>query len=151
MTGKSIEGEKKWEDIFFFKQATAYEIYQCDWSSDVCSSDLLLFSLPEPFFDCARVLGKASAGGDSSAGPSSFLGGVGVETAARWGDSSPSVGAEGPPGLGGWPLTTGPPCLVPLTAGGANLDGPLDGLLTMIPTITPTRTRTMPSITSDAT
>ena len=26
--------------IFFFKQKTAYEIYQCDWSSDVCSSDL---------------------------------------------------------------------------------------------------------------
>ena len=31
--------------FFFFKQKTAYEIYQCDWSSDVCSSDLLL-SLP---------------------------------------------------------------------------------------------------------
>ena len=29
--------------FFFFKQKTAYEIYQCDWSSDVCSSDL-----PEP-------------------------------------------------------------------------------------------------------
>ena len=28
--------------LFFFKQKTAYEIYQCDWSSDVCSSDLLL-------------------------------------------------------------------------------------------------------------
>ena len=28
--------------VFFFKQKTAYEIYQCDWSSDVCSSDLLL-------------------------------------------------------------------------------------------------------------
>src|ERR1044072_6882287 len=25
----------------FFKQKTAYEIYQCDWSSDVCSSDLV--------------------------------------------------------------------------------------------------------------
>src|ERR1044072_4921386 len=25
---------------FFFKQKTAYEIYQVDWSSDVCSSDL---------------------------------------------------------------------------------------------------------------
>src|ERR1044072_9306483 len=24
----------------FLKQKTAYEIYQCDWSSDVCSSDL---------------------------------------------------------------------------------------------------------------
>ena len=28
--------------FFFFKQKTAYEIYQCDWSSDVCSSDLLI-------------------------------------------------------------------------------------------------------------
>ena len=40
--------------VFFFKQKTAYEIYQCDWSSDVCSSDLggskidgpALFDLP---------------------------------------------------------------------------------------------------------
>ena len=29
--------------FFFFKQKTAYEIYQCDWSSDVCSSDLVCF------------------------------------------------------------------------------------------------------------
>ena len=29
--------------FFFFKQKTAYEIYQCDWSSDVCSSDLRVF------------------------------------------------------------------------------------------------------------
>jgi len=27
--------------FFFFKQKTAYEIDVCDWSSDVCSSDLL--------------------------------------------------------------------------------------------------------------
>src|SRR5881397_889661 len=26
--------------FFFFKQKTAYEMAQCDWSSDVCSSDL---------------------------------------------------------------------------------------------------------------
>ena len=26
---------------FFFKQKTAYEIKECDWSSDVCSSDLI--------------------------------------------------------------------------------------------------------------
>ena len=26
--------------LFFFKQKTAYEIRLCDWSSDVCSSDL---------------------------------------------------------------------------------------------------------------
>ena len=27
-------------ELFFFKQKTAYEIKECDWSSDVCSSDL---------------------------------------------------------------------------------------------------------------
>ena len=32
--------------VFFFKQKTAYEIYQCDWSSDVCSSDLVDLSTP---------------------------------------------------------------------------------------------------------
>ena len=31
--------------FFFFKQKTAYEIYQCDWSSDVCSSDLSVFAI----------------------------------------------------------------------------------------------------------
>ena len=29
------------KNVFFIKQKTAYEIYQCDWSSDVCSSDLI--------------------------------------------------------------------------------------------------------------
>src|SRR5213596_2515799 len=28
------------EPLFFFMQKTAYEIRPCDWSSDVCSSDL---------------------------------------------------------------------------------------------------------------
>ena len=40
---RGVKGEgrvKKRKEIFFFKQKTAYEIYQCDWSSDVCSSDL---------------------------------------------------------------------------------------------------------------
>ena len=32
--------------FFFFKQKTAYEIYQCDWSSDVCSSDLGMPCIP---------------------------------------------------------------------------------------------------------
>ena len=31
--------------FFFFKQKTAYEIKECDWSSDVCSSDLDIFQL----------------------------------------------------------------------------------------------------------
>jgi len=32
--------------FFFFKQKTAYEIVDCDWSSDVCSSDLITIDLP---------------------------------------------------------------------------------------------------------
>ena len=36
------EGGESLYFFFFFKQKTAYEIYQCDWSSDVCSSDLVL-------------------------------------------------------------------------------------------------------------
>ena len=35
--------------FFFFKQKTAYEIYQCDWSSDVCSSDLEISFLDRGF------------------------------------------------------------------------------------------------------
>ena len=35
--------------FFFFKQKTAYEIYQCDWSSDVCSSDLKKTDKPVVF------------------------------------------------------------------------------------------------------
>src|SRR3546814_6882921 len=31
--------------VFFFKQKTAYEMRISDWSSDVCSSDLLLIRL----------------------------------------------------------------------------------------------------------
>ena len=34
--------------IFFFKQKTAYEIKECDWSSDVCSSDLEQGGLADP-------------------------------------------------------------------------------------------------------
>ena len=40
---ESDEGKMKRMCFFFFKQKTAYEIKECDWSSDVCSSDLLSF------------------------------------------------------------------------------------------------------------
>ena len=36
----NAEWTEAWDVIFFFKQKTAYEILTCDWSSDVCSSDL---------------------------------------------------------------------------------------------------------------
>ena len=50
--------------IFFFKQKTAYEIVDCDWSSDVCSSDLLLAgaSLVDAATFAARVGAFAATG-----------------------------------------------------------------------------------------
>src|SRR3546814_9590807 len=44
--------------FFFFKQKTAYELRISDWSSDVCSSDLL---------------GKIVAGGQRVQGPGYFV------------------------------------------------------------------------------
>src|SRR3546814_10269807 len=35
--------------LFFFKQKTAYEMRISDWSSDVCSSDLLAFGTIDSF------------------------------------------------------------------------------------------------------
>src|SRR3546814_10458785 len=36
--------------IFFFKQKTAYEMRISDWSSDVCSSDLILMPCEHPLW-----------------------------------------------------------------------------------------------------
>src|SRR3546814_7639223 len=42
--------------VFFFKQMTAYEMRISDWSSDVCSSDLIDRPVPEHFgFDQVSV------------------------------------------------------------------------------------------------
>src|ERR1051326_2201165 len=44
--------------FFFFKQKTAYEIKECDWSSDVCSSDLPIAGHRElAAFDDERMTG----------------------------------------------------------------------------------------------
>src|SRR3546814_2050681 len=40
--------------FFFFKQKTAYEMRISDWSSDVCSSDLLSSRIP--FYRLSKVL-----------------------------------------------------------------------------------------------
>src|SRR3546814_1510668 len=37
--------------FFFFKQKTAYEMRISDWSSDVCSSDLCMFTPAETHID----------------------------------------------------------------------------------------------------
>src|SRR3546814_4781397 len=43
--------------FFFFKQKTAYEMRISDWSSDVCSSDLLTASLADKVKE-VRVTGR---------------------------------------------------------------------------------------------
>src|SRR3546814_14098668 len=44
--------------VFFFKQKTAYELRISDWSSDVCSSDLLALFLARPFAGLERRFSK---------------------------------------------------------------------------------------------
>src|SRR3546814_4240792 len=45
--------------FFFFKQKTAYEMRISDWSSDVCSSDLLLSTIYAHFMHIARCAAAA--------------------------------------------------------------------------------------------
>src|SRR3546814_4108086 len=46
--------------FFFFKQKTAYEMRISDWSSDVCSSDLIdLLALLHDVFERRRINGRA--------------------------------------------------------------------------------------------
>src|SRR3546814_18637511 len=42
--------------FFFFKQKTAYEMRISDWSSDVCSSDLLIADGPPPMLTRLKTL-----------------------------------------------------------------------------------------------
>ena len=47
-TGLNEDVINKVNDYFKpIKQKTAYEIYRCDWSSDVCSSDLRRNPIPK--------------------------------------------------------------------------------------------------------
>src|SRR3546814_4819501 len=44
--------------VFFFKQKTAYEMRISDWSSDVCSSDLVADAVHDERLDGGRVRGR---------------------------------------------------------------------------------------------
>src|SRR3546814_8656413 len=55
--------------VFFFKQKTAYEMRISDWSSDVCSSDLV----PLPVEDDGLARSAPSAAGVDAAAISAFL------------------------------------------------------------------------------
>src|SRR3546814_7379564 len=45
-----------WLCFFFFKQNTAYEMRISDWSSDVCSSDLVVEQCVQGLQGCADVI-----------------------------------------------------------------------------------------------
>src|SRR3546814_4338121 len=45
--------------FFFFKQKTAYEMRISDWSSDVCSSDLVPVFAPHEFRELHLAIGVA--------------------------------------------------------------------------------------------
>ena len=55
--------------FFFFKQKTAYEIKECDWSSDVCSSDLFTYEVQKKPNGLAQafVIGEEFIGNDKVA------------------------------------------------------------------------------------
>src|ERR1044072_224724 len=63
----------------FFKQKTAYEIYQCDWRSDVCSSDLVVnfgagsYVLYAEVQEDGMIEADPEAYGDSFARPARLL------------------------------------------------------------------------------
>src|SRR3546814_16001180 len=48
--------------VFFFKQKTAYELRISDWSSDVCSSDLIEGSCFHPNMTCRCSLADVDVG-----------------------------------------------------------------------------------------
>src|ERR1043165_2124229 len=51
--------------FFFFKQKTAYEIRPRDWSSDVCSSDLLPFRVALDLISADHGDGEAPTAGET--------------------------------------------------------------------------------------
>ena len=76
--GKEFEEKIVFLFFFFFKQKTAYEIYQCDWSSDVCSSDLTEtaaianMSKAIEFIACIKQMGCKFSLDDFGSGLNSF-------------------------------------------------------------------------------
>src|SRR3546814_6566012 len=67
--------------FFFFKQKTAYELRISDWSSDVCSSDLVMMpnsvSMPTIFgtaIGSDRGMGSETGVGSASEQPAAFRG-----------------------------------------------------------------------------
>ena len=55
--------------FFFFKQKTAYEIKECDWSSDVCSSDLFDDEIDWIYWELWHHEGRRARHGAAMSGP----------------------------------------------------------------------------------
>src|SRR3546814_7523386 len=84
--------------VFFFKQKTAYEMRISDWSSDVCSSDLLTENIIH------LVLAKTPDAPDNVKGISLFIvpkvqvnddGGLGARNALSCGSIEEKMGIHG--------------------------------------------------------
>src|SRR3546814_12618885 len=75
--------------FFFFKQKTAYEMRISDWSSDVCSSDLLDLAIHVPVDDLGHVCAApgAAEGGALPHATGDELERAGGDFLARFGDA----------------------------------------------------------------
>ena len=73
--------------VFFFKQKTAYEIKECDWSSDVCSpiSKVDMMQDAEPFENVDRPIDRRLVDADTGdlLGALTNLCGIEMNIAAR--------------------------------------------------------------------
>src|SRR3546814_4627685 len=75
--------------VFFFKHKTAYEMRISDWSSDVCSSDLLTSITNYTNNDYSMSLDA-----DAGATPSTFIGGAAFDFIAVLKNESRQVSQE---------------------------------------------------------
>src|SRR3546814_18287884 len=82
--------------IFFFKQKTAYEMRISDWSSDVCSSDLLIFARER--IDIARDM-RRFVGGDRDERRETFERIVVVRWKGLFEEVDPQFGEQRPQAL----------------------------------------------------
>src|SRR3546814_7976677 len=80
--------------FFFFKQKTAYEMRISDWSSDVCSSDLVGCQT-QPGDGCARPLAPAGHCPPSSRACGWRGSGREQPTSSQWGRTASSAGTIG--------------------------------------------------------
>src|SRR3546814_2619259 len=77
-----------WSRVFFFKQKTAYEMRISDWSSDVCSSDLVgLDQRLNALGEALALVGTLSGTIDALARQTDYLALNATIEAARAGDA----------------------------------------------------------------